>query len=1370
MRRHRPRKDRRARTSAKRRTLACENLEPRLALTVVIGEFLASNDSGLEDFEGDNSDWVELHNNGAATVDLGGWHLSDDATEPTKWQLPAGTLLGADERLVVFASGKDLTGPELHTNFSLSADGEDLLLVAANGVTVVDSFLDYPAQLSDIAYGVGADRDATVAESLIGDEADATVRAYHSSSPDAAVDDFWRDIGFDDSSWIQTKTGVGYDRDDNALDSLIYQELSSGQMDYNSGHVSAYVRVPFNVDNPAQLASMQLELRYDDGYIAYLNGDEIARKNVDTTYRNGYNFLLNARSNRPDSEVISTPDVLDLSAWIEKLEEGENVLSFYAANHTSGSQRNDFLIDPLLTAERATGAVDNSFLTVPTPGSENGAGWDGLVVDTTFSVDRGFYDAPFTVEIATPDAPGATIRYTTDGTAPSASHGAIYSGPVSITTTTTLRAAAFQDGYYPTDIDTQTYIFLDDVLQQDGSGLPDYTDWGSPPDWDVDPTIVAAVGAENLKEDFQAIPTVSLVMNWEELFGDGDEDGIYTETEGWKYESDERASSVEFFTADGAEEFHIDAAVEIQGNSTVRRWNTDKLSFQVKFKHPYGEGELKDSTVLTNSAVDGENAVDDFDTFILDAQYNYTWLHANPQQNAVAKYINDQVVSDYVNLGGGLSPHGRWVHLYLNGQYWGIYNLHERPDDSFIQEYEGGDEDDYYAIKAFNGTSEHPEEFIYVDGGLTAEQEYLRLLDEANDDVSNSSEYDDVKALLDIDDFINYMVVHYYAGNWDWGQDNWYATYNHVDPEGQWRFHAWDQEHAFPTDDNQVYGENNFDVGYDLTAKYIGEDEDRDDYAPTQIHFDLMESEEYRLRFADHVERLMTQDGLLTPAGAAAVFQLRIDELSGAINAEAARWGDNRGDYDADDWLANVGGVLTDFFPVRTNIVLGQFDDRGWLVDTAAPVMNQYGGEVASGFDLTLSNPNGGGVVYYTLDGSDPRLEGGGVAPSALVYSGAIDLIESTQVRTRVLEGGDWSAEVDKSFLVDDPLTLRIVELNYNPAEFQEHEFIELLNFGAEPISLDGVEIAGFANDPFALPLGVTLGAGERYVVARNPTEFDAQYGAGINRAPTGYADANLSNGGEVVTLVGPFGQLLQSFTYSDDSPWPEAADGDGHSLEYIGPFDMDPADVTATAGDPYDNAANWRASLLLGGSPGTDGSLVGDYDGSGVVDRTDYDTWVSEFGDVVTPGTASDGNGNGVVDAADFTVWRDNYTPAPPALLVAETAADEAIAEEAADAEPPAVETDTTIAASQPAFAFLMTPTGETRETELAASETAPAAVAFDLAIEDLDRQRGRRGNDESGSDWGDRPTRDDHADHRPQHDEALGESVGRRLRHGWS
>ncbi len=122
-----------------------------------ITEFLASNQDGIEDGDGDRSDWIEIWNASGVAGDLGGWYLSDDPADLTKWTIPA-VDIGSSGYLIIFASGKDRTDPadDLHTNFKIQSEANGFLaLVRPDGVTVASQFQDYPEQFSDIAYGTG---------------------------------------------------------------------------------------------------------------------------------------------------------------------------------------------------------------------------------------------------------------------------------------------------------------------------------------------------------------------------------------------------------------------------------------------------------------------------------------------------------------------------------------------------------------------------------------------------------------------------------------------------------------------------------------------------------------------------------------------------------------------------------------------------------------------------------------------------------------------------------------------------------------------------------------------------------------------------------------------------------------------------------------------------------------------------------------------------------------------------------------------------------------------------------------------------------------------------------------------------------------
>ncbi len=117
---------------------------------LVINEFMASNDTTVADQDGEYDDWIELYNNGSSSIDLGGYYLSDDSTDITQWQFPTGTVIAANDYLIIWADNdENQTG--LHTNFKLSASGEDIVLADAAGVIL--DYLTFPSQVTDMSYG-----------------------------------------------------------------------------------------------------------------------------------------------------------------------------------------------------------------------------------------------------------------------------------------------------------------------------------------------------------------------------------------------------------------------------------------------------------------------------------------------------------------------------------------------------------------------------------------------------------------------------------------------------------------------------------------------------------------------------------------------------------------------------------------------------------------------------------------------------------------------------------------------------------------------------------------------------------------------------------------------------------------------------------------------------------------------------------------------------------------------------------------------------------------------------------------------------------------------------------------------------------------
>ncbi|MEZ5304988.1 MAG: CotH kinase family protein [Verrucomicrobiales bacterium] len=148
----------------------------KVCADLLITEFLADNSNGLADEDLQFSDWIEIHNNGPDPADLGGLFLTDDPALPARWEIPS-FVLGAGEYTVIFASGKDRVGTELHTNFRLNRDGEYLALVDADGATVLHEYAPmFPPQDNDRSFG------------LVEPVAGAPQAAFGSPTPGAAND------------------------------------------------------------------------------------------------------------------------------------------------------------------------------------------------------------------------------------------------------------------------------------------------------------------------------------------------------------------------------------------------------------------------------------------------------------------------------------------------------------------------------------------------------------------------------------------------------------------------------------------------------------------------------------------------------------------------------------------------------------------------------------------------------------------------------------------------------------------------------------------------------------------------------------------------------------------------------------------------------------------------------------------------------------------------------------------------------------------------------------------------------------------------------------------------------------------------------
>ena len=208
---------------------------------------------------------------------------------------------------------------------------------------------------------------------------------------------------------------------------------------------------------------------------------------------------------------------------------------------------------------------------------------------------------------------------------------------------------------------------------------------------------------------------------------------------------------------------------------------------------------------------------------------------------------------------------------------------------------------------------------------------------------------------------------------------------------------------------------------------------------------------------------------------------------------------------------------------------------------------------------MNITSP-GGGTIYYTLDGSDPRQAFTG-NPTGTTYAGAITLRSSGVVKTRTLSAsGEWSALTEALFAVGSeepsPDNLVISEIHYRPASPSppeisaghnnrgDFEFLELQNVGSTTVNLSNLVFEDGIDFNFREHSSIfELDPGERVLLVEDLAAFEFRYGKGLPVAGIFQNATDLSNGGETLTMShGATGAVLQSFSYGDTAPWPEAA------------------------------------------------------------------------------------------------------------------------------------------------------------------------------------------------------------------------------------
>jgi hypothetical protein len=696
-----------------------------LAAQPIISEFMASNSSSIEDGFGQHSDWIELTNIGDAPVDLQGYYLSDSDNNLTKWSFPASKILNPGQFLIVFASDANTIDPlgYYHTNYKLSADGEHVVL-AKPDQTILSEFgadgEDFPPQVSNVSYGVSGPVVVSGASS-----------SSYFIPPNALLGTSWTGVNFNAAAngFTSGKAAVGYDTTPTPINYADYFKTA-----LPAGTTSIYIRTEFNLPSAPAVTSLNLNLKYDDGIVVYLNGTKVVSSLAPATPL--WNSV--ATNNRPDSTVIAGND-FPLDAYLAFLQTGKNVLAIQLLNQTGSS---DLLVDPVLTAQTSATAV--GYLSVPTPGAANSSTAQiGPTIDpVTISPSQPVAGQPITVTAhVAPFAAAvnpASVRLT---------YRVMYGSEVQVSMFddgVTAGDATAGDGVYTAKIPSNAFsagqMVRWYVTAADTGGAasraPSYLDPLDSPQYDG--TVVVDLG----------ITTSLPVIHW------------FVENPNAAATDTGTRTSLYF---DG--HFYDNVQVDLHGQSTTQPQFTKKsFNFDansgLKFNFAGTFGSVSDFNLLTN-------------------QTDKT-------------YVRNTIAYDLYTESGGPGLEAFSAVVQRNGVYYGLYDVVEEAQSEFLERVGLDPEGALYKMgNGFDSATSLVEKKTRKNEDSSDLQ---ALVNTASLNASQGETW--VKDNLDIAEWVNYFAIQSLIANRDYGQKNYYLYRDSNDTQ-LWSLLPWDMDLNF---------------------------------------------------------------------------------------------------------------------------------------------------------------------------------------------------------------------------------------------------------------------------------------------------------------------------------------------------------------------------------------------------------------------------------------------------------------------------------------------------------------------------------------------------------------------------------------------
>ncbi|MEM9237124.1 MAG: CotH kinase family protein, partial [Verrucomicrobiota bacterium] len=991
-----------------------------------------------------------------------------------------------------------------------------------------------------------------------------------------SIDAAWTTAGFDDSSWSLGNTPIGYE--DSPFSSVSYDEILNTTVPVGTRGV--YLRQSFTLADASEVSDILLEIQYDDGFIAYVNGQRIEGANDPAVP----NYLSTASDDHPDATAINyTP--FSLKNALPFLADGENVLAIHALNQSTGSS--DLLITPRLTLELGgpeplPGPImplASGFLLTPTPGEPN---TPAIAGDVLFSATGGLFSGQFDLTLAAA-VPGETVRYTTDGSTPN-SGSPEYIAPITIDSTTEIRARAYDSAGGIGRISGHTFVKMAPALASWSSNLPvifiENQGQGNPLDKVFRTCFTAAfepdpgTGITSLSSS----PTVAERSAWHRR---GSSSFTFSKPN-YRLEIRDQSDedkNVPFLGLPSESDWIL---------STFSRFDRAMVRNPIAMETSNLVGPYAPRTryveVFFNQDGDDLEESDYFGVYILtenikrdDNRINITRL--DPEDDSGEEITGGYIFkSDRTDAGDYTFQTNSSIPTGGSGRFVSVEPA--GPDLSNAQK------------SYLSGYVQEFEDALYGPGFLhpTTNRHY--------------SEY------VDVASFIDQHILEVYNK----GPDSLvFSTYFHKDRAGKLMMGPiWDQERIMgvetDTATNRARNPENWNGDGSVVDRF---------------HYDwwerLFQDPDFMQRWIDRWEELRLQ--VYNPTTFDQLFDayelslLGQTSLDSPVTRNFTRWGSSGGNSGGEIWPNRRVATSTDpnsnnFYqfadsgittgvtdpatsPTAANILAywnAEIDHvrtwntlrQAWIYDElpALPTFDTPSGPVVAGTSVNIVPPPGmspGASIYYTTNSTDPRAPGGGSSADAILWNGSPIMIPVTRRLTvRVLDPGNpnprdqvlarpneydiWSAPASALYLVGAPVaeSLVISELNYHPIDptpaeqsavpgvtAGDFEFIEVMNIHpSDNINLTGAAFTTGVTFTFG---NTVLAPGERAVVVRNSTAFTARYG--VIPAVVGEWSGELSNSGEKITLVDGVGEIILTLDYGDAGLWDRTADGRGGTL-----------------------------------------------------------------------------------------------------------------------------------------------------------------------------------------------------------------------------